>query len=382
MAAPGARAGRGVGERKIMARRKGRSADEEGNGAGRRLEGDELLSLKLRKRRNVLPEDGIRVPAQDMRDFVKRVFEKVGTSREDAELLGEILVLNDLRCLFSHGTRQIVAYARNMIAGTVNPRPEVKVVSESPGALVMDGDGGLGYFPCHHGTQRAIEKARTCGIAALTTSNHHHFGAASNYSRQALAHDCIGISMSTSRTKRNPENPIYRIMSSSPMSVAIPSGDQPPIVLDMGGPGVGFKRTAYEENSAPIFKALGMTAVIQALGGVFAGIYREELLAPQSRWESNQGSFIAVVDVSHFMALEVLRKEMDAYITEARAMQPFPGIERAELAGGFEWAWAQENERAGIPVGDKHRAELEEVAAEVGVSTLFERFDDTRFEVE
>ena len=166
------------------------------------------------------------------------------------------------------------------------------------------------------------------------------------------------------------------------MSVAIPSGEQPPIVLDMGGSGVRFERTAYEENPASIFKALGMAAVIQALGGVFPGIYRDELLPPQSRWESNQGSFIAVVDVSHFMSLEVLRKEMDAYIAEARAMQPFPGIERAELAGGFEFAWAQENERAGIPVADKHRAELEEIAAEVGVETPFERFDDTRFEVE
>ena len=60
-------------------------------------------------------------------------------------------------------------------------------------------------------------------------------------------------------------------------------------------------------------------------------------------------------------------------------MKPLPGLDRAELAGGFEWAWARENEIAGIPVGAKHESELAKIAAEVGVETPFARHEDTRF---
>jgi len=341
--------------------------------------GEKLERQPRRQGRNTPPASGIRIPAQDMRGFVAEVLVKAGTSLEDAELMGEILVANDLRCLFSHGSRQISAYARNMIGGTVNPRPQVKVVRESPGALVLDGDGGLGYFPCHHGTKQLIEKAGKCGIAALTTVNHHHFGAASNYSRQALAQNCIGISMSSSRSSRDPGQMLSRAMGNSPISFAIPTGEQPPLVLDMGGTVTSFDAKMFEVNPSPFFKSLGLISVVQALGGVFPGIYREELTQPSSRWESNQGAFIVVVDVSHFMPIEELKSEMDAFVGMRRAMKPLPGLDRAELAGGFEWAWARENEIAGIPVGTEHEAELAKIAAEVGVETPFARHEDTRF---
>jgi LDH2 family malate/lactate/ureidoglycolate dehydrogenase len=313
-----------------------------------------------------------------MRGFVADVLEAAGASREDAELMGEILVDNDLRCIFSHGTQQIVTYARNMIEGKVNPRPQVTVVRESPGSLVLDGDGGLGYFPCHRGTAQIIDKAKKCGVAALTTGNHHHFGAASNYSRQALAQDCIGISISSSRSSPDPEQMLSKAMSGSPFSFAIPAGDQPPLILDTGGMGVGFSPESFEANPAPLFKALGLATVIQVLGGVVPGIYRDEVKPPRSRWESNQGAFIIVIDANQFMPIEELRKEMDAFVGLRRSMKPLPGLDRAELAGGFEWAWAKENEIAGILVDEKHEAALTAIAAEVGVETPFARHEGTR----
>jgi LDH2 family malate/lactate/ureidoglycolate dehydrogenase len=77
-----------------------------------------------------------------MEDFTARLFERAGTTREDAMLMSELLVANDLRCVFSHGTQQIPDYLRKMVAGTVNPRPRLRDISESAGALVIDGDWG------------------------------------------------------------------------------------------------------------------------------------------------------------------------------------------------------------------------------------------------
>ena len=118
-------------------------------------------------KRNYPPEHGIRLPVGEMVELIVSLFEKVEMPREDAKLLGDILAGNDLRCLFSHGTRQVPYYLKKIKDGEVNPRPEISVVSEAPAALVMDGGGGLGYFPCHQGTRKIIEKAKAGGVAAL-----------------------------------------------------------------------------------------------------------------------------------------------------------------------------------------------------------------------
>ena len=79
------------------------------------------------------------------------------------------------------------------------------------------------------------------------------------------------------------------------------------------------------------------------------------------------------------MSQEEFKEEIDRYIGAARAMQPLPGMDRTELAGGMEWAWDQENRREGIPGADDHRELLERSAAEWGVESPFGAYDHTRF---
>ena len=337
----------------------------------------QLLQLKLRHRRNTPPDHGIRVPHEVMRDFIAALFEKAGTGLEDARLLGQILTQCDLRCVFSHGTQAAVRYLEKMRDGEVNPRPRVEVVHEAPGALVLDGDGGLGYLPCWRGTEQIIAKAKAVGAAVLTTRNHFHFGAAGNYTRLAVEQDCIGLAASNHRNVRAPDRPVYSTVTSSPISIGVPAGEQPPLVLDMSSGIVGFSQEHFADNFPAFFKSLGLSNMVQMLGGVVAGIYLEG--SRQGPWISNQGSFIAVFATEHLMPPGQVRAEVDQYMGEVRAMRPVPGMERAELAGGFEWAWERDNRTAGIPLGDKHRRQLEEAAGEWGVEAPFGAWEETRF---
>ena len=70
---------------------------------------------------------------------------------------------------------------------------------------------------------------------------------------------------------------------------------------------------------------------------------------------------------------------MDRFVADARAMRPFPGTVRAELPGGLEWEWERQSRERGIPLGDEHRRELEELATRLGITCDYERFDNTRF---
>ena len=121
-------------------------------------------------------QDALHVPAAKLRSYVAALFRAVDMPAEDAELLAELLVLNDLRGVVSHGTRQVPAYIDQFRAGRLNPRARPEVVKETPVTLTVAGDGGLGYFAASLAARRVVEKAATQGLAAAVTRDHGHIG--------------------------------------------------------------------------------------------------------------------------------------------------------------------------------------------------------------
>ena len=327
---------------------------------------------------NAPPESGIRVPAEALRTFVTTVFEKAGTTREHAEIMALLMVRTDLRGTFSHGTRYTSAYVHHMLSGDVNPRPDIRVVHETTTTQVLDGDGGMGHWPCYQGTQWAIARAREHGTAAVTTRNHHHFGAASKYSCMALEQDCIGLAVSTHRSDPSPEGSVLGTHN-SPLSYAVPTGDQPPVVPDHGMNFLPVTEELFEAYPKTFYRMKGMSLIPKLLGGVLAGIDRPECMPPQSRWESSQGGFIAVFDVASFMDVDEFKRGMDALVGAARRQQPAPGHDRAHLPGGPEQEHVRDFSRDGIPLSPEHQEGLEKVAARVGVDAPFADCEHTRF---
>jgi LDH2 family malate/lactate/ureidoglycolate dehydrogenase len=328
---------------------------------------------------NLPPKSGIRVPAQELRALVITLFERAGTSREHAEIMARLMVQTDLRGVFSHGSRYTASYVRMILEGRVNPRPDIRVVSETTTAQVIDGDGGMGHWPCYQGTLWAIARAKEHGTAAVTTRNHFHFGGASKYTRMALEQDCIGLAVSRHRTELDPDQSVLTAGGGGPLSFAVPAGEQPPLVADQGMSLLPRDDALFEQYPWAYFKALGLGAIPRVLGGVLAGIYKSEFVPPQSKWESNQGAFITVFNVASFIPVDELKSEMDRFISQAGRMQPAPGYERAELPGGPEWQREKDYARNGIPIGPEHQKTLEEIAAEMEVETPFARYEHSRF---
>lgn len=316
-----------------------------------------------------------------MRDFIAVLFRKVDAPDAHAIHMADTLVANDLRCVFSHGTQQTADYVRQMRDGHTNPHPNVTVVSESAATAVLDGDGGLGYFPAHRGTEMAIEKALDTGVSTITTRNHFHFGAAGNYSRMALAHDCIGLAISSHRYRPRPDATVLSASGGSPMSIAIPAGTQPPLILDMSASFLPYNEDLMAQFPQAFFKSLGLGTVFQALGGILAGMWSDgfQFSGEGQGAAPHQGAFIAVFDINRFRDIDTFKQEMDRYIGEARSTQPLPGTDRAELAGGMEYIWEQENREQGIPVSPNHQERLETLAEEMDVDTPFAQYEQTRF---
>jgi LDH2 family malate/lactate/ureidoglycolate dehydrogenase len=313
-----------------------------------------------------------------MRAFVGAVFANVGLTEADASLLARLLVLNDLRGVFSHGTRQVPAYVDHFRQGRLNPHPEVRVLSDMGTTVVVDGDGGLGYFPAWRAAHLVAEKCREHGIAAAVTRNHGHIGAAGLYSRVPMTENQIGYCTSGHQLDLRQDQSILSAAGGSPMSFAIPAGEEPPLVLDFGAmhdlyPGSPHVQELIQLAPSSVFRSLGLGFVCQAVGGFLAGVPLggdtvEASPEASRRWPgANQGAFLVAVEIARFLPVETFTAQMQSYARQVRRMQPVPGHEPATLAGGLEWEREREWAQSGIPVGERHRSALTQVGEMLGV---------------
>ena len=328
---------------------------------------------------NLPPEAGIRVPADVLQKLVHQLFIGGGMRDEDALTMAQLLVATDLRGVVSHGTQQTLGYVRMMLEGRVNPQPEIQVTSSRGATRVYDGDGGMGHLPSIQAARFVAATAQEQGLAAATTGNHFHFGGAGKYSRLAAEAGCVGISVSSHRWERQGMI-LSAANGASPISIAFPSRDQPPLVLDMASSFIGWDEQMFDKAPFLYFKQLGLGAAAHVLGGILAGIWQTNRMPPASKWESNQGGFFAAFAVDAFVPEEEFLTEMDRFVAECRAADPFPGQATADLPGNVEARLEIEYTRDGIPISDRHRDALEQIASEVDVDTPFAEYVHTRFE--
>lgn len=306
-------------------------------------------------------------------DFAAAVLAAAGMPGEKARFLAERLVENDLRGVFSHGTQQLRNYPRDLRDGQLNPDPVVRLVDESPTTLRLDGDGGHGYFPAYEASARIADKALQVGMAAATTGNHGHFGAAGIYARRIAARGLIAYVTSGHQLGLRPGGRFQTAAGGSPMCFALPSSGEPPFVLDFGAMSDLYDSDPHGDTIlqlAPgmVVRSIGLGAVCQALGGFLAGVPLDPARA-ERRWPgANQGAFMIAIDPNRFMAPGAFAREMAEFIAAAGKLQPLAGFAEAMLPGEPEWRRAQAWRREGIPIGEPHAQTLRRVGEAFGVA--------------
>ena len=101
-------------------------------------------------------------------------------------------------------------------------------------------------------------------------------------------------------------------------------------------------REIYEKAPNAFFKELGLGAIARVLGGVLPGVYLPEVMWPASTRLSNQGGFFMALDPAAFLPRDEFNAQMERFVDDAAAMEPFPGQVRIlspTLSFGWEESW-------------------------------------------
>lgn len=320
---------------------------------------------------NVPPAESVRVPVDQLRKLSAALFVKAGVSRQDADLITDLLIDTDLRGVLSHGTLQANGYVRAFLEGQLNPTPQIQVIRDESTTAIVDGDGGLGHLAAARATEIAIAKAKEMGLGAAISRNHGHIGSAGKYTRMAVHQDCLSFCVSGHTMEGlKADGPPWNVIGNPPICFAFPSGTEAPLNLDMG---TWFFEpehfpAVFEQVPAAVFKSIGLVAVANWLGGIMAGMMLPESRPENRRYaDAGAGAFILAVDIERFVPIDVFKTEADRTMREIHALPPLPGYERYDLPGGLERdrerTWAAE----GIPLSETHQRRLEKIADELGV---------------
>jgi len=180
-------------------------------------------------------------------DFTTNVFMKMGCSEENSKSIADVFLAAEIRDHASHGMIRIKEYYELWKAGRINVKPDVRIVYETPGTAVVDGDNAVGMVAARKSMKIAIEKAKNTGTGWVATRNSNHFGIAGYYSMMALEHDMIGICLTNANPLVAPTFSVTRMMGTNPVAVAIPALRQPPFVADFATTPIARGKLAVAE---------------------------------------------------------------------------------------------------------------------------------------
>lgn len=352
-------------------------------------------------------------PFESLQAFTFSVLKNMGCPEAEAALATEVLLSADLRGIDSHGVARLSGYVRLWEAKRINPRPNIRVVHETPSTAVVDGDAGLGLVVGPKAMEIAMEKARVAGTGWVSVRNSNHFGIAGYHAMKGLAHDMIGMAMTNASPLVAPTFSTERLLGTNPIAVAIPAGKQPPFVADFATTTAangkleilqrkasdaplgwiqkkdGTPTTdphALKEGGALVplgsdrehgsHKGYCLGAWVDIFSAVLSGAnygpwvppFVSFLAPPADPVGAGIGHFFGAMRIDAFRPAEEFKGHMDNWITRFRSATPVEGEERVLIPGDPEREMEHERMNSGIPVNDKVVEDLKALAVRFGIT--------------
>jgi len=344
-----------------------------------------------------MAEGEVRVFCEPLKEFAKDVFVRVDMPPSDAEAEAAVLIWANLRGVDSHGVLRIPAYVDNVDKGVMNPKPNIRIINETPATLSIDADRAFGPVVTTFAMNRMIEKAKEVGIGWAIIRNVTHQGAMGYYPLMAAKRDMAGIISVSDPPNMAPHGARAAGVSNSPIAISVPAKRHRPLILDMAtsvaaqgkislaiDKGVQIPENwALDKNGNPTTdpkravillpfggpKGSGLALMFECLAGVMCGnpLLGPVLLDKVSIDPYIQNSFLAAINISMFTDVETYKEHIDYTIDGIKALPKAEGINEIFVPGEPEEKIFEERSRNGIPLPEGTIQRLRDVAKNLDI---------------
>ena len=345
-----------------------------------------------------------RIPYNQLKDYMSRVFLAVGLPKNDAEELAIAMADGDLLGKDSHGCIRVPMYVARIKGGAINKTPNIRIEKQTPAMAIVNGDNAMGHLVARYSMNLAMDIASKSGIAWIGLQHSNHAGAAAVYASMALKRDQIGIIACVgSANHAAPYGGSDILVGTNPIAVAIPALKEPSVVIDMATTNSSLGKImvkamhgeampegwVMDAAGKPITdsaladdgilthiggaKGFGLSMVIGFLAGTLNGAaFGSDVIhiGEDPKSETNTGQFIMAIDIAHFMDPELFKANVDRISKEMTGSAMLPGVDEIRMPGTNSWRVYQDRMSNGIPITAPLLKKLNETAYEVGVPVL------------
>ncbi|HIC96623.1 TPA: Ldh family oxidoreductase [Candidatus Bipolaricaulota bacterium] len=341
----------------------------------------------------------IKVEAAGLRRFCREVLIKVELTAEDAAVVADSLVQANLRGVDTHGVMRLPIYVKRMRMGLIAVRPKMELHRTGSATAILDGGNGPGQVVTLRAMEEAIKMAQEAGAGLVAIKNSNHFGAAAYFAMRALEDDMIGLALSHAEADMIPFGGGRPCLGTNPIAIAVPAGEELPIVLDMatsivamgnillaakegrsipegwavdteGNPTTDPKRArAVRPVGGP--KGYGLAVIVDVLSALLTGAaFGVHINRMYDNFSEPQaiGHFVGAIDISRYVPPVEFKKRIDQMIREIKATPPAEGFTEVLLPGEPEFRTEEQRLRKGVPLSEEVYTELATLGEELGVS--------------
>ena len=356
---------------------------------------------------NVQATKATRIPTTAVTGLIIDAMIKVGVPKADAGKIAELMLEADLIGADAHGVFRLPQYVQRLKLGSTNPRPNITVKRSAPATALVDGDNGMGHLVVAHAAETAVELARECGVAWVGCRMSGHAGAAGVYAALPLKADMVGIYSAVANANHMPlAGGAEPLLGTNPLAIAIPAGEEPPIVLDIAtsivsygtiknhrlqnkplrndwmidpktGAAVVDPHKSAEALLLPMagYKGAGLALTLGLLAGTLNGaLFGRDCVDFNAEPDriTNTGQFVVALDPGRFQPLAQFKAEVDRHIRELRDTKPLPG-HMVRLPGEQRAKRRADRLHHGLPLAPELLAQLDKLAGELSIKSLRER---------
>jgi L-2-hydroxycarboxylate dehydrogenase (NAD+) len=345
-----------------------------------------------------------RISADALQALGERVLIALDLPPANARTVAGLMVKADLFGADGHGIFRLRRYVDRLRAGGFNPRPNIAVERQEGATALVDGDNGMGHLVMRRCADLAMDLAEKFGVGWVGAHHSNHAGAAILYSTMALERDMIGIYIAVGSANHLPPwGGTEMLLSTNPISVAVPSDRDAPVVLDMattvaaygkvktaaargetmpegwmidkqGKPLTDPKR-ANEGFLLPIGgpKGYGLALIFGLLAGTLNGAALGRDLIDfnaDATSVTNTGQTMIAVSPRMFGDSAQFKTSVGAIADTMKSSPLLPGFGEIRLPGERAYASLKEKTAHGIPLPESLIRDLNRLAAECGVAPL------------
>ncbi|MCC0100225.1 MULTISPECIES: Ldh family oxidoreductase [Streptomyces] len=351
------------------------------------------------------------IDAAELTRFTTEALRAAGARHDDAVVTAEVLVAADLGGVDSHGVARLRRYVEGLHGGDINRNAVPEIISDKGSVCVLDAHNGLGQPALRTAVDLAVDRASRIGTSAVMVRRSNHMGIAGWFAERAARAGMLAMVSTNAVPQVAPMGTNEPMFGTNPFCYAVPTARG---TLCFDGATSTVSRGKLEQldrlgKPMPTGWALGpdgrpttdIPETVQGLihrkgyallplgggdkdhgghKGSALALFIELLCGPLAgaQWsrhtyqggEGGLGHFVFCIGLDALGDPEVIRAGVDRLAQEVRDGTPADPQDRVRLPGDRRGALTAARQAHGIPVLESVVADLDDIAAFVGIAPV------------